>query len=109
MGGGDPWEWKWVPPVQPSPLSAEEKSSLEAARAERVKQLDEYITVTSAWWKQFIAGDEAAAAASQKQRHDLALQLRDNYWKLDKYVRGRVWLDRVGILKEDGSVNLTPK
>jgi hypothetical protein len=109
MGGQDAWEWKWIPPTQPQPLSAEQKSQVEADKAERQKLLDEYIIVTSGYWKAELAGESSVVKDAQEKRHALALKLRDNYWKLDKYVRGRVWLDRVGILKEDGGVDLTPK
>jgi hypothetical protein len=109
MGGQDTWEWKWVPPVQPAPLSAEEKAKVDGAKEERKRLLDEYISVTSGYWKEVLAGETGKVEESQRKRHELALRLRDNYWSLDKYVRGRVWLDRVGILKEDGAVDLTPK
>jgi hypothetical protein len=108
MGGQDSWEWKWVAPVPPAGLSADEKEKVQGDKREREGLLDEYIAVTSTYWKAVLAGDGALAGKTQEERHALALKLRDNYWKLDRYVRGRVWLDRVGILKEDGKVDLTP-
>jgi hypothetical protein len=54
-----------------------------------------------------LATSTAADAAIRKRRDDIAHQLRDNYWKLDPYVRARSIYDRIGELKTPGAGTAT--
>lgn len=79
----------------------ETRSRIERERAELVRN---YEKSTVAWF-------EASANEGRQlieERHRIAERLRDNYWKLDPYVRARTLYDRAGILREGGKLEFYP-
>ncbi|KAG5926750.1 hypothetical protein E4U42_002986 [Claviceps africana] len=61
---------------------------------------DELVAEFEVSTREWIADPESARGKEHKAKRDvLATQLKENYWKLDKYVRARSLYDRQGIIR----------
>lgn len=74
-----------------------------AAKAEHAAKRAAYQDLTLQWVeaKTKAKGTEtenAAAAALMDRRHELAIEMVDCYWKMDRYVRARSWYDKMGMI-----------
>lgn len=101
LGGDEDWEYKYIEPVpgeNDKMQDSETRDKLLASKEEIVKQFE---AATVEWIKN---PDGENAKATKAARDTLAGQLRDNYWKLDPYVRARSLYDRQGILQPGGKV-----
>ncbi|QIX01826.1 hypothetical protein AMS68_007343 [Peltaster fructicola] len=107
MGGESNWEFKWIEPETLQPLDAESAAKRDSLKATREQLLTSHIDTTRVWTEEVLTNQPSATATLAKRR-ELAQQLRENYWQLDPYVRGRVMLDRAGILLPGGKVNMRP-
>lgn len=105
MGGQSDIDFHYIDPEFPAPLNAEQTSQRDRLAADRNALLDQYTDVTRQWAFDIITHKAAEASSKIAPRHSLALKLRENYWELDPFVRGRVQLDREGMLKPGGIVN----
>jgi hypothetical protein len=45
----------------------------------------------------------------RKERDEVAENLRQNYWKVDPYVRARTLYDRIGLLHDGGQLAFYPQ
>ena len=64
--------------------------------------MDEYEKATVEW----IKGVDALALKTK--RNELAIQLRDDYWRLDPYIRARSYYDRCGLINPGGKLQFYP-
>lgn len=69
------------------------RDTLQKAREELANQFE----LTTKQWIENPSGEKAEELKSKRQ--NIAAQLRENYWKLDKYVRCRSLYDRQGNLR----------
>lgn len=100
LGGDEKWEYKYPEPVPgENDKMAEEKprEELQGQRAEIVKR---YESTISEWVRSGEAGK--SVEERRKERDALAEELRQNYWKLDPYVRARTLYDRMGVIHDGG-------
>lgn len=106
LGGDEDWEYHYIEPVEGENNLMKDtaaRDQIQAARDELVKQFE---AVTIEWIKPTKSEE---AQAIKAKRTDLAAQLRENYWKLDPYIRARSLYDRVGMVKgEKENWNQTP-
>lgn len=105
MGGKADVKFNYLTPDVPAPLAADKVASRDRLVTERSGLLDQYISLTNEWASEVIT-KKPTADAKLPARHALAMQLRENYWNIDPFVRGRVQLDRAGILQPGGTVDL---
>ncbi|KAF4121604.1 SEC14 [Geosmithia morbida] len=101
LGGDEDWEYQYIEPKEGENdimKDTETRDKIKAARDELVKQFE---TATVDWIK---TTNPEEAQALKVKRHDLAKQLKENYWKLDPYVRARSLYDRVGNIRPGGIV-----
>ena len=101
LGGDEDWEYEYVEPVpgeNDTMKDAEARSRLLEARENTVKQFES----ATLDWIQDPEGEKGQAAKAR--RDQIATQLREQYWKLDPYVRARSLYDRLGIISSDGKV-----
>lgn len=102
LSGPAQWEYKYVEP-QPDEnkcmQDSEARAKLESERQELAKKYEDVVRewIGDAVWTE--GGGGKASEELRKRRDEIALELRDNYWKLDPYVRARSVYDRTGVLK----------
>ncbi|KAM0249369.1 hypothetical protein ACHAQJ_009085 [Trichoderma viride] len=95
LGGDEDWDYRYVEPIAGENdlmKDTEARGSLLGAREKLVK---EYEDATVQWIHK--PGGESKDVTGK--RDNLAIQLRENYWKLDPYLRARSLYDRQGILQ----------
>lgn len=107
MGGNNPHQFAWHDPPAPQALSSEQSAKKEKLLLERNKILDEYLDLTRNYSADIIQKG-SSLEKQQERRHALVQDLEVNYWQLDPFVRGKVYIDYAGLLQEGGKVNLTP-
>ncbi len=103
LGGDENWEYKYPEPVpgeNDRMLEEKPKAELLEQRAEVVKR---YESTILDWVHS--AESEKSLDERRKERDTLAEELRQNYWKLDPYVRARTLYDRMGVLQDGGKLN----
>ena len=88
--------------VEPAPGendTMKDKETRQKLEDERKTEVQEYERKTFEW----IKGEDKKA-----DRDQVAQRVRENYWKLDPYVRARTLYDRTGMLQKDGKVDYYP-
>ena len=107
LKGKEDWAYKYIEPVAGENDLMADTETRDRIFAERLKIGEELLLRTSEW----VAAsqqDGAAAATAKSQRTQTIETLRQNYWQLDPYVRGRTYLDRVGVVKKGGKIDFYP-
>ena len=94
LGGDEDWEYQYVEPVPGENDLMKDTETREKLLAERQKLVNEYEDATLQW----INKPEASKDLLPK-RNTLATQLKEDYWRLDPYLRARSLYDRQGILQ----------
>lgn len=106
LDGQEDWDYKYVEPVAGENDKMKDtgaRDNLLAGREELVHQFEE---TTLQWIKE--AGSEKEATL-KTQREELARKLREDYWKLDPFVRAKCVLDRTGVISDGGKIDFYPK
>ena len=80
----------------------------DAPRVKLTEERQEIVLKFEAATRTWIASPEANPTIN-KERDLLAEGLRENYWKLDPYIRARSLYDRIGTIKEGGVLDFYPK
>lgn len=101
LGGPKQWEYQYDEPhpdENKAMKDAEARKRLEDEREELAKKYEDVVRqwIGDAVWAE--GGGGKASEELRKRRDEIALQLRDNYWQLDPYVRARSVYDRTGVL-----------
>ncbi|KAI0480217.1 CRAL-TRIO domain-containing protein [Xylariaceae sp. FL0804] len=110
LGGREDWTYHYREPAADEDAQMEQTGARDKIMAERREIADELLAATRAWLTHVTAGGETAeAAAQQARRETAAASLRANYWELDPYIRSRTQLDRTGVIKPDGKVEIYPE
>ncbi|KAF2144478.1 uncharacterized protein K452DRAFT_325055 [Aplosporella prunicola CBS 121167] len=106
LGGTEAWSYNYVEPAANENAALADSATRTAIEAERAALVEKYEAATLAWIQQ---AEAAPAPALKKERADLADALRENYWRLDPYVRARSLYDRTGVLGHKGKLEFYPK
>ncbi|KAG9192239.1 hypothetical protein G6011_10973 [Alternaria panax] len=106
LGGDEKWEYKYPEPVPGENDKMADEKPKQELHSERQQMVDKYETTVLEWVH---AGDGAPAEEKRKERDAVAEELRQNYWKLDPYIRARSLYDRVGILQDGGKLDFYGK
>ena len=105
LEGEEDWEYKYIEPVQGENESMKDEGARKELESQREGDVREYQTRTFDWITKGMGHDGEKV---NEERHALARQLNDNYWKLDKYLRARTIYDRAGMIGIDGTINFYP-
>lgn len=102
-GGKDTWEYKYIEPVpgENDRLGDEDKRAI--IQTERSNIVTEFEQATVSWTR--LTKDSAEAKEKNEERAEIAELLRQNYWKLDPYVRARTLYHRAGVICAGGVVD----
>ena len=106
LGGDEKWEYKYPEPVPGENDKMADEKPKQELQSERQQIVDKYETTVLEWVH---AGDSVPAEEKRKERDAVAEQLRQNYWKLDPYVRARSLYDRAGVLLDGGKLEFYGK
>ncbi|KAB8801881.1 hypothetical protein FH972_026703 [Carpinus fangiana] len=101
IGGEEDWSFEYEGPSEAELVGDIDDVERDRLLAHRDELVAQYENLTHEWADQ---EGETAHETFQK-RSSLASLLRDNYWKLDPYVRARSVYDRMGVIGDDGSYN----
>lgn len=74
---------------------------------ERAEIVTKYETTVLEWVHEGEKGQ--SLEQRRKERDTVAENLRQNYWKLDPYVRARTLYDRIGLLHDGGQLAFYPQ
>ncbi|KAG6105545.1 hypothetical protein E4U14_005066 [Claviceps sp. LM454 group G7] len=96
LGGDEDWEYNYQEPVPGENDAMKDTATRDALQKTRVEIAQEFESSTKAW---IAEPDSARGKEFKAKRETLAIQLRENYWQLDKYVRARSLYDRQGNLR----------
>ncbi|PQE31738.1 CRAL TRIO domain-containing protein [Rutstroemia sp. NJR-2017a WRK4] len=100
LGGDEDWSYSYVEPVPGENDTMKDVATKEKLQAERETLVEEWEKATLEW----IEGKDTKA-----KRTELAGKLREDYWRLDPYVRARTLFDRIGVIKKGGVVDFYPE
>ena len=101
LGGTEDWEYKYVEPLADENVLLNNTTAKEQLEKERKAEVAEYEKQTFEW---IHAGNDGL----KKSRDNIAQRLRENYWRLDPYIRARSLYDRTGMVGIDGHCNYYP-
>jgi hypothetical protein len=105
LGGDEKWEYKYPEPIPGENDKMKEEGPKQELQSERQSIVDKYEATVLEW----VHGGDAASEEKRKERDTVAEQLRQNYWKLDPYVRARSLYDRTGVLRDGGKLDFYSK
>jgi len=108
VGGADEWEYKYIEPSADEDALLAHAEKREEILTDRREIAGRFLAATQAWISHLEKGEKEEAAIQQKLRSNSIEALAANYWKLDPYIRSRTLMDRSGVLKPDGTVDLYP-
>ncbi|KAI1080295.1 CRAL/TRIO domain-containing protein [Whalleya microplaca] len=105
MDGSSGWTYKYVEPVPGENSKMEDVETKEKLLQEREILYEEYESKTLEWINET---DPLKRADIHAQRDVIAKDLRDQYWRLDPYIRSRSLYDRIGVIKPGGKLDYYP-
>lgn len=107
LGGNEDWVYKYPEPVPGENDAMKDDATRNTIEGERKLIVDRYEEAVLEW---ITAGPQPDSIETRrKQRDQVAEELRQNYWKLDPYVRARTLYDRMGIINPGGQLAFYPK
>ncbi|KAH7138092.1 hypothetical protein B0J11DRAFT_4621 [Dendryphion nanum] len=103
-GGDEKWEYVYKEPVPGENEKMKDTATRDRILEERKGLVEKYEGTVLEWIR---AGEAQGSGIEErrKERDGVAEALRENYWRLDPYVRARSFYDRVGILGEGGKLD----
>jgi len=105
LGGEEDWTYQYIEPVVGENSKMADTETKERLLNERQKLVDKYEQATLDW----IENSNAPTVSDVKtERNRLANELREDYWRLDPYVRARTVYDRMGMIQEGGKIQFYP-
>lgn len=105
MEGTSGWEYEYIEPVHGENAKMSDTETRDKLLREREAIYEEYENKTIEWIHE---EDAAKRAAIKAQRNAIAQKLREQYWRLDPYIRSRTLYDRIGVIKPDGKLDYYP-
>lgn len=99
LDGDENWEYKYTEPQLGENKPMQDTATKGKLEADRKEMVLAYEKDTLVW---------ANGVGSGQGRGGIRDQLRDNYWRLDPFVRARSHYDREGLLGPDGKLDFYP-
>jgi len=100
LGGDEDWSYQYVEPVPGENDLMKDTTTRDKYLVEREGLVKDYEKATLEW----IHGTEK----TQIRRNELANKLKEDYWRLDPYLRARSLYDRVGLINPGGKLQFYP-
>ncbi|KAJ5575144.1 hypothetical protein N7450_009043 [Penicillium hetheringtonii] len=113
LAGDENWEYKYVEPKEDENEIMKDKSAGDEILYERLMIGIKMLAATAAWISAttYAQGKQDAnnVAELKDRRNKVIEEFRQNYWRLDPYIRARALIDRTGVLEPGGNVVGTPR
>ncbi|CAK7197788.1 phosphatidylinositol transfer protein csr1 [Sporothrix eucalyptigena] len=106
LDGDEDWEYTYIEPKAGENDKMKDITTRDKLLADRDLLYRAFEEATAKW---VTNTDDGQAQALREKREEVAKQLREQYWKLDPYIRARSLYDRTGMLRTDGTVDFYPK
>ncbi len=103
LGGDEDWEYRYVEPVPGENDKMKDTETRDRLLTERETLVDQYEKATLVW-----IHTEGDSPLVKETRQKLASSLKDDYWRLDPYVRARSFYDRIGMIQQGGKLQFYP-
>lgn len=104
LGGQEDWNYQYIEPVPGENDTMKDTESRDKMLAAREKLVEDYEKATIDW----IHDTSTNSTEIKTRRNVIAEKLRENYWRLDPYVRARSYYDRVGMINPGGRLQFYP-
>jgi hypothetical protein len=106
LGGEEKWAYAYPEAAEGENAKMLEEGPKVELRAQRNELVKQYESTLLEW----IAEGESGKSMEERRRErdTIAEQLKQNYWKLDPYVRAKTLYDRAGVIGEGGKINFYP-
>jgi hypothetical protein len=102
LGGDEKWTYEYPEPVPGENERMKDSATKETLEGERANTVKKYENTVLQWIQE---GDQdSSLEEKRKERDAVAEELRQNYWKLDPYVRAQTLYDRMGLLGDGGQL-----
>lgn len=105
MDGTSGWSYKYIEPVTGENAKMSDTETRDKLIKEREGLYEEFESKTIEWIQE---EDSTKRTAIKSERSAIAQKLRDQYWRLDPYIRSRTLYDRIGVIKPDGKLEYYP-
>ncbi|KAI9822903.1 MAG: hypothetical protein M1832_002928 [Thelocarpon impressellum] len=105
LGGDEDWSWHYVEPSAGEDSLLADAETRQKILAERATIVRDFEQATVAW---IAPPANADVEALRAERERLAGLLRENYWRLDPYIRAHSVYDRTGVISAGGKLNFYP-
>jgi hypothetical protein len=108
LAGDEEWEYKYIQPEDNENEIMQDTATRDSLMYERMMIGLRMLAATAAWISatDYSGGpkDTSKVEDLKIRRNNIIEEFKQNYWKLDPYIRARALIDRAGVLKEDGTV-----
>ncbi|OTA65937.1 phosphatidylinositol transfer protein CSR1 [Hypoxylon sp. EC38] len=105
LEGTSGYTYEYKEPVPGENAKMKDIETKEKLLQEREALYEEYEGKTIEWMNE---SDATKRATLHSERDAVAKKLREQYWRLDPYLRSRSYYDRIGVIKPDGTVDYYP-
>lgn len=105
MDGTSGWSYKYIEPVPGENEKMKDTETRDRLIQEREALYEEFESKTLEWIHE---DDVTKRTAIKSERGAIAHKLREQYWRVDPYIRSRTLYDRIGVIKPDGKLEHYP-
>ncbi|KAI0389018.1 CRAL/TRIO domain-containing protein [Xylariaceae sp. FL0594] len=105
MEGTSGWSYRYVEPVPGENDRMKDTETRAKLIREREALYEEYENKTIEWIQE---GDATKRTTVNSERNAIAKRLKEQYWRLDPYIRSRSLYDRIGVIKPGGELDYYP-
>ncbi|KAI1175309.1 CRAL-TRIO domain-containing protein [Nemania sp. FL0916] len=105
MDGTSGWSYKYIEPIPGENDKMKDTETRDKLIQEREKLYEEFESKTIEWIHE---DDETKRTAIKSERSAVAQKIKEQYWRLDPYIRSRTLYDRIGVIKPDGKLDYYP-
>ncbi|KAI3319024.1 CRAL/TRIO domain-containing protein [Xylariaceae sp. AK1471] len=105
MDGTSGWTYKYIEPVPGENDRMKDTETRDKLLKERETLYEEYENKTTEWIHE---DDATKRTAIKSERSAIAKKLKEQYWRLDPYIRSRSLYDRIGVIQPEGKLNYYP-
>ena len=97
LGGDEDWTYQYIEPVSGENDLMNDTETRDRLLAGRESIVKDFEKATLDW-----IHNRGESVDTKSKRTELADSLKEDYWKLDPYIRARSYYDRVGMLNSGG-------
>lgn len=108
LAGDEEWEYRYIQPEDNENEIMQDTATRDSLMYERMMIGLRMLAATAAWISvtDYSGGPEDKSKVEELKirRNGIIEEFKQNYWKLDPYIRARALIDRAGVLKADGTI-----